>query len=158
MSLLCVLWTKCTGRTHYGLVVSVRPSICLHDSTREPLDGLGWNLIMVLCHSGLPQNSTFKCPTISGNKWRMRKVVRWTDSRPMRCALVAKVGSIEVRICLFLMFTMVIQVMFGFFTSGFESLVLDICLSLNFESSNFEYGDCQVWNFGFWNFEKLWKF
>jgi hypothetical protein len=37
----------------------------------------------------------------------LMKVVRRTDSRPVRCCtLVAKVGSIEVRICLFTMVTL----------------------------------------------------
>jgi hypothetical protein len=41
VGLLCVLCTKCMRRTQNGLVVSVRPSVCPDDSTREPLDGLG---------------------------------------------------------------------------------------------------------------------
>jgi hypothetical protein len=43
-------------------------SVCQHDSIREPLDGLGWNLVWVLCHSGLLQNRTFEYPTIGDNK------------------------------------------------------------------------------------------
>jgi hypothetical protein len=35
---------------HIGLVVSVHPSVCSHNSTREPLDGFGWNLVWRLCH------------------------------------------------------------------------------------------------------------
>jgi hypothetical protein len=56
------------GRTHYGLVSSVRPSVSPHDSTREPLDELGINLVWVLCHSGPPQNRTFEHPAIGDNK------------------------------------------------------------------------------------------
>jgi hypothetical protein len=63
-SLICVLCTKCMERTHYELIVSV----CPHDSTREPLDGLGWNLVWVLWQWGLPQNRTFEYPAIGDNK------------------------------------------------------------------------------------------
>jgi hypothetical protein len=62
------LRAKCMGRGHYGLVASVRPSVCSHDSSREPLDGIGRNLVWVLCHSVLHQNRTFKYPTIGDNK------------------------------------------------------------------------------------------
>jgi hypothetical protein len=43
-----------------GLAVSVRP----HDSTREQLDGFGWELLPMLCHWSLPYNRTFQLPTI----------------------------------------------------------------------------------------------
>jgi hypothetical protein len=44
-------------------------------------------------------------------KLRIGKVVRWTDSRSVRCCtLVAKVGNIEVTICLFTVVAMVTQV------------------------------------------------
>jgi hypothetical protein len=39
-------------------------SACLHDSTREPLDGFGRNLVWTLCHWGIPENRTFKFSTI----------------------------------------------------------------------------------------------
>jgi hypothetical protein len=55
---------KFVGRMYYGLVVSV----CPHNSAREPLDGLGWNLVCVLCHSGLPQTRIFEYPVIGDNK------------------------------------------------------------------------------------------
>jgi hypothetical protein len=34
-------------------------SVRLHDSTREPLDGFGWNLVWTLCHWFLTNNRTF---------------------------------------------------------------------------------------------------
>jgi hypothetical protein len=56
----------CAGR--------VCPSVCPHDSTREPLDGLGLNLVRLLCHSRLPQNRTFEYPTIGDNKIADEKI------------------------------------------------------------------------------------
>jgi hypothetical protein len=53
------------GRTHYGLV---RPSVFPHDSTREPMDGLIWSSVWVLCHSGLPHIHNFQYPTTGDNK------------------------------------------------------------------------------------------
>jgi hypothetical protein len=62
--------------------------------------------------------------------------VRWTDGRPGRCCtLVAKAGSIKVRICLFSMVTLV---RLGSFSFGFESLGYDKCLNSNFEFWNFK--------------------
>jgi hypothetical protein len=46
----------------------VCPSVCPHDSTREPVDGLRLNFVWVLCHWGVPNNRTFKHPTIGDNK------------------------------------------------------------------------------------------
>jgi hypothetical protein len=44
-------------------------------------------------------------------KWLMRKFVRGTDSRSVGCCtLVGKVGTIEIRICLFTMVTTVTKV------------------------------------------------
>jgi hypothetical protein len=62
--LLCVLCTMCMNGTHYGLAVSV----CPHESTREPLDGLEWSLVWRLCHWGIRRNRIFKFPTIDNNK------------------------------------------------------------------------------------------
>jgi hypothetical protein len=41
-----------------------RLSICPLDSTWEPLDGFGWNLVRTLCHWGLPWNLTSRFLTI----------------------------------------------------------------------------------------------
>jgi hypothetical protein len=40
-----------------------RLSVYPHDSTGEPLNGLGRDLIRVLCHWALPQNHTLVYPT-----------------------------------------------------------------------------------------------
>jgi hypothetical protein len=56
------------------------------------------------------------------------------------------VGSIEVRICLFIMVT---QHRLGLFTFGQESLGYDKCLNLNFEFLMFACGNCEVLNFVF---------
>jgi hypothetical protein len=53
--LSCLLCTKCMVGTHYGLR-RVCLSVRTYDSTREPLDGLGWNLVWRLRHWELPQN------------------------------------------------------------------------------------------------------
>jgi hypothetical protein len=52
--------------THTRLVVclSVRPSLGQHNSTREPMDGLRWNLVRGLWKGGLPGKRTFKFQTI----------------------------------------------------------------------------------------------
>jgi hypothetical protein len=41
-----VLCTKCMKWVHVGL----GNPVCPHDSTREPLDGFGLNLVWTLCH------------------------------------------------------------------------------------------------------------
>jgi hypothetical protein len=79
------------------------------------MDGLGQNFVWVLCHWGAPDNRTFEYP-MTGDKMADKEFVIWTVSRSVkRCALVAKVGNTEVRICLFTMVTMIILVRLGLF-------------------------------------------
>jgi hypothetical protein len=43
-------WKECIqGWSH----LSASPPICPHDSTQEPLEGFGWNIVWRLCHWGL---------------------------------------------------------------------------------------------------------
>jgi hypothetical protein len=55
---------------HIGLIMSV----CPHDSTREPLDGFGWNLVWTLCHWGLPKNRTFQLSTFGNTNIAEKQV------------------------------------------------------------------------------------
>jgi hypothetical protein len=88
--------TLCSGR------------VCPHDSTRGPLDGLGWNLVCVLCHSVLSHNRTFWYRTDSDNRITDEKIREMDDNRLGEVLHSGgQVGTIEVRICLFTIIIMV---------------------------------------------------
>jgi hypothetical protein len=54
----------CKKWTHTGLAVSVCPSVHLYNSTREPLDGFGRNLVQTSCHYSVLLNCTFHFPVV----------------------------------------------------------------------------------------------
>jgi hypothetical protein len=56
-------------------------SVCTNNSTREPLDGLGLNLVWMFCHSVLYQNRTFFFAAIIYNKITDKESRELDDNR-----------------------------------------------------------------------------
>lgn len=66
------------GETHYGLVTSVRPSVCAYACFNSGTTGrIRVKFGRVLCQGGLPPNRTVEYSKIGSNKRAVEKVVRW---------------------------------------------------------------------------------
>jgi hypothetical protein len=65
---------KCMGRMHYGLVMSLHLSVCLHVSNQELLEGKERNLAWLLYHRGTALLNILRSVVM---KYWIGEFVRW---------------------------------------------------------------------------------
>lgn len=59
----------------------VCPSVCLHDSTGEPLDGFGWHFVWELHHWRLPKLILFNFLKLVIPTGQLHKLLRWEQHK-----------------------------------------------------------------------------